>query len=66
MSDFLKGNFKIKNEVLEKESLSKNENKLKQELRKAALNSIGGSMVYVERTDFTWNGEEDIEKKSNE
>ena len=29
------------------------------ELRERALASIGGSMVYMERTDFTWEGEEE-------
>jgi len=31
------------------------------EFKKAALNSIGGSMVYVERTDLTWSGDDEDE-----
>ena len=33
----------------------------KSEFKKAALNSIGGSMVYVERTDLTWSGDDEDE-----
>tara|TARA_R110002072_G_scaffold1989_3_gene16439 strand:- start:1587 stop:1760 length:174 start_codon:yes stop_codon:yes gene_type:complete len=57
MSEFLKGNFEVKNKVVEKKEDSENES-LKDRLKKDALNSIGGSMVYVERTDLTWDGEE--------
>lgn len=59
MSDFLKGNFKVKNEAKEKTEDKKEENSAKsiaEELKKAAINSIGGSMVYVERSELTWDG----------
>ena len=64
MDEFLKGNFKIKNAVLEKtdEQKAKGSDKIKEQLKKAALNSIGGSMVYVERTDLVWNGDEDADE----
>ena len=56
MSEFLKGNFEVKN--MPKEAKKDGaEGSLTDRFRKAALNSIGGSMVYVERTDLTWNGE---------
>lgn len=60
MSDFLKGNFTVKREIVEKdqerdESSSRD---LAEKLRKAALASIGGSMVYMERTELTWNGDD--------
>ena len=29
-----------------------------EKLRKAAMASIGGSMVYMERTELTWNGDD--------
>ena len=60
MSDFLKGNFEVKNKVVEKKSeKSKPEHvKIREEFRKRALASISGSMVYVERTDLTWDGDE--------
>jgi hypothetical protein len=56
MTDLLKGNFTPQKKV-EKAEESKDET-IEQQFKKAALNSIGGSMVYVERTDLTWDGEE--------
>ncbi|XQW85827.1 hypothetical protein ACOYR1_03545 [Thalassotalea piscium] len=56
MSDLLKGNFTTKKEVKKPEE--NKDTSVQQEFKKAALNSIGGSMVYVERTDLTWDGEE--------
>ena len=58
MSDLLKGNFTTKNQVTKPEANTGEESTLEQEFKKAALNSIGGSMVYVERTDLTWDGDE--------
>ncbi|WP_448563722.1 hypothetical protein [Thalassotalea ganghwensis] len=58
MSDLLKGNFTTKKQVNAPEKAQDNKSALEQEFKKAALNSIGGSMVYVERTDLTWDGEE--------
>ena len=57
MSDLLKGNFTTKKQVT-KPTEGVNEESLEQKFKKAALNSIGGSMVYVERTDLTWDGDE--------
>jgi|CXWL01.1.fsa_nt_gi hypothetical protein len=50
----LKGNFTVKKPVKleENESVSSQE-----EYKKRALASIGGSMVYMERTKLTWDGE---------
>lgn len=61
MNDILKGNFKTQKEVTSKSDV-KEKDSLQQKLRQAALNSIGGSMVYVERTELTWNGDEDTNK----
>jgi hypothetical protein len=58
MSNLLKGNFTTKKQVeVKKEDIESNN--LKDEFRKAALNSIGGSMVYVERTELTWSGDDE-------
>lgn len=59
MSEFLKGNFKVKRPVAgAKPAKAKSKSQALQErFRKQALASIGGSMVYVERTDLTWNGD---------
>lgn len=60
MSDFLKGNFTVKRDVVEKEAANgeSTSQDLADKLRKAALASIGGSMVYMERTELTWNGDD--------
>lgn len=58
MSDILKGNFKTQKQVAVPDS-PEQETNLQQKLRKAALNSIGGSMVYVERTELSWDGDDE-------
>lgn len=62
MSEFLKGNFKVKKEVQEaapgRSAPQSKADALKEKFKKQALASIGGSMVYVERTELTWNGDE--------
>ncbi len=56
MTNLLKGNFTTQKKVeVEKQS---DKETLEQQFKKAALGSIGGSMVYVERTNLTWDGEE--------
>ena len=60
MSDFLKGNFKVKKAVVEAPKLPHNEAKeLAETLKKQVLTSLGGSMVYMERTGLTWDGDAD-------
>jgi hypothetical protein len=58
MEDMLKGNFKVKRPPEIKEIVKSDED-LKEKFKKAALGSIGGSMVYVERTQMSWDGEDD-------
>ena len=60
MSEFLKGNFKVKKEVEDRKDNKKKNKKeeIKKEFKDQAMASIGGSMVYVERTDLTWDGDE--------
>lgn len=57
--DFLKGNYKVKTKITEKktEKAKSKREELEEEFEKAALNSIGGSMVYVKRTKLTWDGD---------
>lgn len=57
MIDVLKGNFQVKNNVTVEED-GEQPTSLSQELRTRALGSIGGSMVYVERTPAVWDGHE--------
>jgi len=58
MTSLLKGNFTPKKEVVHDAEQSEKES-VEEQFKKAALNSIGGSMVYVERTDLTWDGEDE-------
>jgi len=53
VSDFLKGSYSIDVEI------SDDEKEKKDEFRENALNSIGGSMVFVERKKMVWNGDEE-------
>ncbi len=61
MSEFLKGNFKTKKEVKEstEETGQSSGDALIEEVRKKALSSLGGSMVYMDRTDLEWDGSEE-------
>ena len=51
----LKGNFKPKQEVKAEES----QPDPKAEYRKKAIESIGGSMVFVERQTLFWDGDDE-------
>jgi len=67
MEDLLKGNFKVKKPVVDKQAEKSKMKKgsaeeIAKNLKKSALASIGGSMVYVERTDLVWDGDDDSSK----
>lgn len=51
----LKGNFKVKKPV--KTEKGNETASFQDEYKKKALASIGGSMVYMERTNLTWDGD---------
>lgn len=53
MSGLLKGNFDVKHNVESSEPKNKSED-IKEEFRRKALESIGGSMVFVEREKLFW------------
>lgn len=63
MTEFLKGNFKVKKDVAapstKEAGNEQGAEQVSKELRKAALASIGGSMVYIERETLSWDGEDD-------
>ena len=60
MNELLKGNFTVKNKVKVNE---KNEDTdSMNEFRKKALNSIGGSMVFVERDKLFWDDDSQDDK----
>lgn len=53
--NILKSNFKIKKPVVL--GMEKKDDSPLRDYHKKALVSIGGSMVYMERTKLTWDGE---------
>jgi len=64
--DILKGNYKIKKQIKEKEISLDEQEKLKEEIKERLLASVGGSMVYVEKDKLFWDGteiEDEIEKE---
>jgi len=61
MSKFLKGTYDIEKEIIEQID---SEASLEDEFRTKAINSIGGSMVFVERNRMVWDGNEDESENS--
>ena len=55
MSKLLKGNYDLEKEIID------DEDKQKDDFVEKAINSIGGSMVFVERGKMIWKGD----KKKN-
>lgn len=63
MSELLKGNFQVKRKV-EANETQDDATEFKREYRKKALESIGGSMVFVEREKLFWDGT-DVDNEKN-
>jgi hypothetical protein len=57
MSQLLRGNFTARNEVKSK----KTEEDLSTKFERTALAQLGGSIAYVSRKTFLWNGEDDTQ-----
>ena len=57
MSELLKGNFQVKHKV-ELNEVKDDAADFREEYRKKALESIGGSMVFVEREKLFWDGDD--------
>ncbi len=58
MNDFIKGNFTVQRAVIETPKLHSDERQtLIEELKQRVLTTLGGSMVYMERTGLTWDGD---------
>lgn len=68
MSDFLKGNFSVKNEVAPgKETDDGNASTtIKERLRVRAMANICGSMVYIDDTALEWDGDKELEDGFND
>lgn len=62
MTGLLKGNFDVKRQVESNEQKDEAA-ELKSEFRKKALESIGGSMVFVEREKLFWENTDTAEGK---
>ena len=58
MDEILKGNFKVKRPVDPNDLEKDKKESLSEIVRKKALASLGGSMVYVERKKLNWDGNE--------
>ena len=56
MDELLKGNYKIKKQIIDDD---KNKKNVREEKAKA---SIGGSMVFIEKKQMVWKGDEDESK----
>ena len=54
MANLLKGNYKVKTKIFDKKEQNDDGG-----YKKKALNSIGGSMVFVERKKLYWDGNDD-------
>ena len=61
MTDLLKGNFVVKKKIQINEECG--ERDLAAEFRKKALDSIGGSMVFVEREKLLWEDDSATDQK---
>ena len=59
MTEFIKGNFKVKGKVDSKENES---NSLEEVFEKEALKKLGGSITYVSKKKVVWD-EADLNKK---
>jgi hypothetical protein len=67
MSEFMKGNFTVKRPVEEKiETVEDGKAASKAEFRRKAIQSVGGSMVFVEMDQLYWDDEAvgDVQRES--
>ena len=62
MADFMKGNFKTKRTV--KQDQRDETEQINEEFERTALRRLGGSIAFVSRKGFLWNGEESDQGES--
>jgi hypothetical protein len=55
MKEFLKGNYKVDTEI--KESADAERSQLEAEFERKALSRLGGSICFVSKKAFVWQGE---------
>ncbi len=56
MKEFLKGNYKVDTEI--KESVDDERSQLETEFERKALSRLGGSICFVSKKSFIWNGDQ--------
>ena len=54
MKEFLKGNYKVDTEI--KETVADERSQLETEFERKALSRLGGSICFVSKKSFIWNG----------
>jgi len=57
MKEFLKGNYKVDTEI--KETVDDERSQLETEFERKALSRLGGSICFVSKKSFIWNGDQD-------
>ena len=63
MTKYLKGNYRVKKEVKEQENQETSKaDTLKEKFKKRAIETVGGSMVFIEKKQMVWKGDEDESK----
>jgi hypothetical protein len=55
MKEFLKGNYKLDTEI--KESVDEERSQLEAEFERKALSRLGGSICFVSKKSFIWQGD---------
>jgi hypothetical protein len=56
MKEFLKGNYKVDAEI--KETVDEERSQLEAEFERKALSRLGGSICFVSKKAFVWQGEQ--------
>lgn len=60
MNKYLKGNYSIKKDMeIEENQVNNKSKKFKDEYEKRAIESVSGSMVFIEKDMIVWDGELD-------
>jgi hypothetical protein len=59
MKEFLKGNYKVDTEI--KETVADERSQLETEFERKALSRLGGSICFVSKKSFIWNGDQPAE-----
>ena len=57
MKEFLKGNYKVDTEI--KETVADERSQLETEFERKALSRLGGSICFVSKKSFIWNGDQE-------